>query len=570
MNMKRKRKSLKFSKQESFYLPDECWELVFKFLKDDDEDNLKFLSLVSKQFFFITNRLRSSLTLYYPFRPNLFQRFTDLISLNLTCFHGDLNTFLSQISCFRLNLTSLDLSNKPTIPANGLRIFSKNITTLTSLTCSNLYSFKTNDLLLIADCFPLLEELNLSNPAKCRGKFLKKLEALSLALFKLRKVDLYGHKYINDKMIFQLFKNCKHLEEANLLCCFKITTTGFALALSERPSLRSFSFSTPFSDSVVRDSVVRLKSLTCLHLLGSIISNDLLSSIAKEGLPLRTIILQNCPGYSYVGIFNLLSKCQHIQHLDLQNAGFLNDQHVVELSLFLTDLVSINLSYCKKLTKAALFALVRNCHTLDEIQMRGIGRKSIHNTNSWIHSDVYPQLKYLYLSYNSWLTDEGITAFASIFPNLQLFDVNDCENISEEGIGQVLRRCFNIKQLNLANCSKVKTLGRNFGVSKLEVLNLSDTQVDDEALYVISKCCRQLSQLNLKWCEYVTEKGVKHVINNCAYMREINLRGCFKVHYSFVASMALRPSLKKITTPSRYELNKKERKLFSQHGCHVC
>ncbi|XP_058729400.1 F-box/LRR-repeat protein 3-like [Vicia villosa] len=573
--MKRKRKSLKFSKQEFLYLLDECWELVFKFLKEEDEDNFKLLSTVSKQFLSITNSLRSSLTLYYPFLPNLFQRFTNLISLNLTCFHGDLNMFLSQISCFQLNLTSLNLSDKPTIPANGLRIFSKNITTLTSLTCSNLHSIKTTDLLLIADCFPLLEELDLSNPKECRGKYLQKLEALTIPLVKLRKVNLSGHSYINDQMIFHLFKNCNHLEEANLYCCFKITIAGMALALSERPSLRSFSFSKPATNITPPfiDSLVRLKSLTCLDLFFLNISDELLSDIAREGLPLRRIVLHYCTGYRYVGIFNLLSKCQQIQHLDLQNAGFLKDAHVVKLSLFLSDLVSINLSKCKKLTQSTLFALVGNCPTLGEIKMKEIGWESIHDTNFCIDSGVcvYPQLKYLNLASNSWLSDESIIMFASIFPNLELFDLNGCRNVSEEGVGQVLRRCLKIKHLNLEDCSKVMLPGINFGVSKLEVLNLSFTEVIDEALYVISNYCCQLLTLNLAGCDYITEKGVKHVIYNCTHLREINLGYCDNVRSKFVASMVvLRPSLRKITTPSHCYLSKKERKVFSNHGCLIC
>ncbi|MCI39040.1 F-box/LRR-repeat protein, partial [Trifolium medium] len=55
-----------------FYLPDACWEFVFKFLdngiEDDDNNNnnsrhhhLKSVSLVSKQFLSITNTLQFSL-----------------------------------------------------------------------------------------------------------------------------------------------------------------------------------------------------------------------------------------------------------------------------------------------------------------------------------------------------------------------------------------------------------------------------------------------------------------------------------------------------------------------------
>jgi F-box/leucine-rich repeat protein 2/20 len=115
--------------------------------------------------------------------------------------------------------------------------------------------------------------------------------------------------------------------------------------------------------------------------------------------------------------------------------------------------------------------------------------------------------------------------FASNFPNLQLLDLKSCKNISEEGIiGQVLRRCFKIKHLNLAYCSRVKILRMDFGVSKLEVLNVSNTRVDDEALYVISKNCCGLLQSLLENCSDVTGKGVMNMVENFKQLREISLR----------------------------------------------
>jgi F-box/leucine-rich repeat protein 2/20 len=77
----------------------------------------------------------------------------------------------------------------------------------------------------------------------------------------------------------------------------------------------------------------------------------------------------------------------------------------------------------------------------------------------------------------------------------------------------------------------------NFEFPKLEVLNLSDTEVDDETLYVISKSCCGLLQLLLKNCDYVTAKGVKHVVENCTQLREINLDHCDNVKSSVVESM---------------------------------
>ncbi|RHN58006.1 putative leucine-rich repeat domain, L domain-containing protein [Medicago truncatula] len=116
--------------------------------------------------------------------------------------------------------------------------------------------------------------------------------------------------------------------------------------------------------------LVSLKYLTCLDLFSLNISDEMLSSIAMQGFLLtRWFSLQNCTGFSYAGIFCLLSKCEHIQLLDLQNIVFLNHKHVVELSSFLGDLVSINLNHCSILTESAFFALLKNCPSLCVIKM---------------------------------------------------------------------------------------------------------------------------------------------------------------------------------------------------------
>jgi F-box/leucine-rich repeat protein 2/20 len=150
--------------------------------------------------------------------------------------------------------------------------------------------------------------------------------------------------------------------------------------------------------------------------------------------------------------------------------------------------------------------------------MEKIGGKIVGNSVSLVEFGVHPQLKSLYLGDNSWLCDKIITMFASIFPNLQLLDLDSCRNISE-GICQVLRKCCKIRHLNLAGCS-VKLLEMNFVVPNLEVLNLSCTNVEDETLYLISKNCCGLLKLSLNFCKGVTKKGVKHALENCKQPRK--------------------------------------------------
>ncbi|GAU35722.1 hypothetical protein TSUD_258970 [Trifolium subterraneum] len=572
--------------KEEFHLPDDCWESIFNFLIDGDDDNnrryLESFSLASKDFLSITNRLRSSFTIIDPtfstlLIPILFHRFPNLTSLHITSyFQYDLNTLLCHISQFPFKLKSLKLPDRSKFPAKGLRVLSKKIKTLTSLTIAVSHC---NHFVLISDCFPFLEELHLQNSNTLSFNNFG-FKAMLIALPKLRKINLSGGFYdVNgDSLFLHLCENCEFLEDIVMLNLEFLSQDCIASAIRQRPTLRSLTFrsSSYFHHNISShfiDSLISLKGLNCLDLSGTQISDELLSTIAVGELPLRRLVLQYCTGYSYAGIFSLLSKCQHIQHLDLQKAKFLTDQNVVELSMFLGDLMFINLSECRKLTDSTMFALVRNCPSLTDIKMEHtrVGKNIVENSNSLNDFVLNPKLKSLYLARSSRLRDESLIMFASIFPNLQLLDLRDCLFVSEEGICQVLRRCCKIRHLNLAKCNVAKLLIiLNFQVPMLEVLNLSDTSVDDETLYMISKNCCGLLQLLLESCNNITKKGVKHVVKNCKQLIEIDLGNCDKLCENIVGIMLRsRPSLRKIIAPPRYHLSNNIRELCSHRGCHI-
>ncbi|KAK7349115.1 hypothetical protein VNO77_06218 [Canavalia gladiata] len=577
---------------EELQLPDECWELVLRFLMMDHYRYLESLSLVSKQFLSLTNRLRFSLTITinHPTLSLLFLRFPFLTSLQLTRFRGDLDALLCQISHSAFPLKSLNVSHNSTIPSNGFRALAKKIKSLNSLTCSHMGSLRNADIILIGECFPLLEELDLSFPKDAdynnSNSFNGPLsdcgvKAMSLALPKLRRVNLSGNFFLNDLSLLSLFKNCEFLEGVAIFECHFITQRGIASAMRERPGLNSFSVSNfgcgtkrgdfirPYVTSDFIHSLMSLKTLTCLDFSCSSISDELLCSVAEEGLPLRKLALQGCSYYTYAGIFCLLSRCLSVQNLDLQNAEFLNDQRVEELSLFLGNLVSINFSGCRMLTDSALVALARNCPLLQDIQMgaTSIGKRRVED--SLIGAVVNSKVKSLGLAGNSCLKEETIKMFASIFPNLRLLDLSSCS--LSEGVVEVLRRCCEIRHLSLAFFSEMKLVGMNFEVPKLEVLNLTRSGIDDEALSVISKRCCGLLRLELEDCSHVTAKGVRQVVENCTQLREINLGSCYKVAASVVAWMVFtRPSLRKITAPPGFDLGDSHRELLLRHGCMVC
>jgi len=196
-------------------LPDELWEYIIKFL-DGDHCTFKSLTIVSKQLLSITNNLRFSVKITQqtiPFIPQLFQRFPNVTSLNLTAIHlYPLNMLLTQISAFPLDIKSLILSNLFIIPKDGFRALSKKMKNLTSLTCSKITWLKKKDILFIVDCFPLLEELVLKEISGSYYTSVRNFDLVLdddnqfLALPKLRKISLYSYA-IDSQFINYLRRN---------------------------------------------------------------------------------------------------------------------------------------------------------------------------------------------------------------------------------------------------------------------------------------------------------------------------------------------------------------------------
>jgi hypothetical protein len=172
------------------YLPKELWERIFKFLNDDGDnmfnnideygmlasnlsavslrDNFKSLSVVSKQLLSVTNSLRFSVSISdgtIPFLHRLFERFPNITSVDITLsVESDLDALLTKISTLPLDLKSLTLYHPIAVPEEGLRAFSKEMKNLTSLTCYRIaFDINKNHLFFIAKCFPLLEELILTD-----------------------------------------------------------------------------------------------------------------------------------------------------------------------------------------------------------------------------------------------------------------------------------------------------------------------------------------------------------------------------------------------------------------------
>ncbi|KAK7266322.1 hypothetical protein RIF29_18965 [Crotalaria pallida] len=214
-------------------LPEECWEAVLKFL--DHHRYFEPLSLVSKQFLSITNRLRSSLLI----------RSDTLIS----------------------RLFSRIFNEAP--PSSFLLPF---VLSLKSLTCIHFKFISIRDefLFAIAESGLQFRKIELCN---CHAygygvlKRCRKIRHLSLAHHSRR--NLFGkvpglevldlsYSEFDDSSLLTISKSCSGLLELNLGHCCKITTKGVKQAVTNFKQLREISLIS--CDKVAHDVVAWMVS----------------------------------------------------------------------------------------------------------------------------------------------------------------------------------------------------------------------------------------------------------------------------------------------------------------------
>lgn len=432
----------------------------------------------------------------------------------------------------------------------------------------------------------MLQELDISYPEQGSStgssdwKPISDSGVLSLAvnLKSLRRINLSGNDFITDMSLLHLAKNCVLLTQVVIYECEFITHNGVAKLIRACGHLNSVSFCGVGKPMIYRLGSLSLgcpwkssKALCVVDFSDTVVPDELLCLVAEACFPMKKIVLSNCVGYSFAGVSFLVRHYPLLEYLDLERTFFLTDNDIFELSKSLGSITYINLSYCHRLTSVTLDTLVRNCRVLNVIIMVGTNAGA-----EALETDVVPNLgvKILNLSQNRLMGNGVIANYVSVFPNLEMLNLSDCVNITEDGIVEVLKRCSRIRHLEISRCGLIENLLIDFELPKLEVLCARGLIIDDDGLTIIGKRCPRLQKLDLSACMEVTAKGVKEVVAYCKEIREIKLRSCTKFSYDVIPWMLLSSlSLKTIVLPSasfRSLPNECQRKHIVHEGVLVC
>ncbi|XP_039168333.1 F-box/LRR-repeat protein 2-like [Eucalyptus grandis] len=322
------------------------------------------------------------------------------------------------------------------------------------------------NLVSIAECFPALEELDISYPLQSDSARVTDdgISDLSRKLQRLSRMNLSGNRSLSDQSLVVLSVNCPSLKEIKLGGCGSIIGRGIAPLIVNRPHLVSLALNYTTLEAIFREELVdsfgHSRGFISLDFSGSFIWDGLLMAVAEANIPLKRLILSRALGFSFDEIQMIMLCHQDIEVLDLEAVRFLTDDDMSVICEDLRSLTHINICRCSNLTMATLYSLMTQCPFLKAIKMgkTNLREDDANETDIVVNS----QVRYLHIPYNGKLTDECLKKIRRMCPNLQYLDVSNCSKITGDGISGVLKSCAEICYLKICGLKNIRNLCIDF------------------------------------------------------------------------------------------------------------
>lgn len=293
-----------------------------------------------------------------------------------------------------------------------------------------------------------------------------------------------------------------NLVSLNLSGCYNVTDIALSHAfVADMNTLTKLDLSLckQVTDTSLGRIAQYLKNLEVLELGGCCnVTNTGLLLIAWGLKKLRWLNLRSCWHVSDQGIGHLAGQYREtahgnlsLEHLGLQDCQRLSDEALKHVSLGLTSLKSINLSFCVSITDSGLKYLAKMA-SLKEINLRSCDN----------------------------ISDIGLAFLAEGGSRVTSLDVSFCDKIGDQALIHVSQGLFNLRSLSLSAC-----------------------QITDEGLLRVAKTLHELETLNIGQCARVTDKGLFTVAESLKHLRCIDLYGCTRITTAGIQSIMKLPQL---------------------------
>ncbi|VVB00186.1 unnamed protein product [Arabis nemorensis] len=333
------------------------------------------------------------------------------------------------------------------------------------------------------------------------------------------------------------------LESEAILLMNRFKVTGSYLSKADYSALLSPSPSfTLQSLSLVLDLISDRLIIAITGSLPQLVKLDLEDRPEKEPFPDSDL--------TYTGLQSL-GYCQQLTSLSLVRTCYnrkisfkrINDMGIFLLSEACKGLESVRLGGFPKVSDAGFASLLHSCRNLKKFEVRG----AFHLSDLAFHD---------------------VTGSSC---SLQEVRLSTCPLITSEAVKKLVL-CSNLEVLDLGSCKSISDscLNSVSALRKLTSLNLAGADVTDTGMLALGKSNVPITQLSLRGCKRVSDRGISHLLNNegtisrtlstldlghmpgisdraihaitryCKALTELSIRSCFHVTDSSIESLATR------------------------------
>lgn len=201
-----------------------------------------------------------------------------------------------------------------------------------------------------------------------------------------------------------------------------------------------------------------------------------------------------------------LARCKKLTHLNFSHCILIDDDGIVFLAKGLPKIISINLDGINFLTDRAVLGLVETQQEhLEEVELDGaeISDAGILELSGCRH------LRHLGLSFCECLTDTSLNHLKEL-KNLESLRLRKGSDFTTDGLSRYFREASlsRLQYLNLSECTNIR---------------------DDVVLDMVQVCGKQLRELSLSWCWFITDRGLISIVDHCCNLETLDLLGIDKV-----------------------------------------
>ncbi|KAF2073114.1 hypothetical protein CYY_005583 [Polysphondylium violaceum] len=285
------------------------------------------------------------------------------------------------------------------------------------------------------------------------------------------------------------------------------------------------------SDVSVTHLVSNSPKLCTLELSDTKITDATINAITNSRLPIKELLLDRCKNITFNSMEKLFRTIHEIRLISLADCPFaINDSTLKTIGKHCHEIHYITLTRNTTITDSGLTSMLKHCNNITELNISQCTNITDTSINQIAHScQKIRELRMVGLN--------NVTSLKSISENcseLVLLDISECHKISSD-LGTLAKGCSKLAHFKLRRCfgfqdaSLFSAEGDLHPMNRLTVLDWSHGNIEFNAIYSISRACKNLTSLDISNCKSLNDSAIERIATSLTNLKKLKLDGIVSI-----------------------------------------